>query len=211
MLHHNTIDHLLLDVILALEFALPVRARPRAPPLFCRRRVLVLEPPHDPHPLQHRALDEWLQHDVIIGHRKVERPHARVPALVRRRLHDTVDRRLVEAPREELHAVASVHDERVRNVLDVAPDAVRGEDLERGDGLGPKDGDSAEVGVALEPDVVGEGLFLGGAWVAGEGSQYLWDAKKTSWLSTYYFMKRTAAGHLMLVTALADDRIWGIP
>ena len=153
MLHHNTIDHFLLDVILALEFALPVRARPRAPPLFCRWRVLVLEPPHDPHPLQHRTLDERLQHDVVICHREVERPPARVPALVRRRLHDAVDRRLVEAPREELHAVAGVHDERIRYVLDIAPDAVRGEDLERGDGLGPEYGDSAEVGVALEPNL----------------------------------------------------------
>ena len=77
-----------------------------------------------------------------------------------------MDRRLVEPAREELERVAGVEDERVGDVAHPAPAAVGGEDLQRGDGLRPEDGDGAEVGVAFEPDVGGFGFFFGGAWVA---------------------------------------------
>ena len=88
-----------------------------------------------------------------------------------------MDRRAVEAPGEELHAVACVDDKCVRDVAHPAPFAVRGEDLQRGDGLRVEDGDRAEVGVAFQPDVLGEGLFLSCAWVAWGGCRYFWDAK----------------------------------
>ena len=88
------------------------------------------------------------------------------PALVRGRLHDAVDGGLVEAPGEELERVPGVDDERVGHVPDPAPAAVGGEDLQRGDGLRPEDGEGAEVGVAFEPDVVCFGFFVFGAGVA---------------------------------------------
>lgn len=77
-----------------------------------------------------------------------------------------MDRRAVVSAREELHPVADVDDERVRDVLDEAPLVVGREDLQGGDGLGVEDGDGAEVGVAFEPDVVRELFFFLGAWIA---------------------------------------------
>ena len=80
-----------------------------------------------------------------------------------------MDSRLVVPAREELHAVTGVDDKRVRDVLDEAPDAIGGEDLECGDGLRPEDGNGAEVCVALEPDVGCLALFLVSARVATSG------------------------------------------
>ena len=72
-----------------------------------------------------------------------------------------MDRRAVEAPGEELERVARVDDERAGDVAHPAPGApacacacgAGEEDLQGGDGLGVEEGDGAEVGVALEPDL----------------------------------------------------------
>ena len=168
MPHDDTIYDLFLNnVILARQLRLPVRARPRLPPLLHRRCVLILKPSHHSRALERRAPPRGHEAHVIIAHSEVKRPHARTPALVAWRLHDAVDRRLVEPPREELERVARVEDERVGDVAHPAPAAVGGEDLQRGDGLRPEDGDGAEVGVAFEPDVGGFGFFFDGTWVTG--------------------------------------------
>ena len=164
--HHDAVDNFLLDVVLPRQLRLPIRTRPCTPPPLHRWRVLVFEAPHDPHPPQHRTLRERAQHNIVVCHREIERADAGMTALVRRGLHDAVNRRFVEATREEFHAIARVDDERVRDVLDEAPHTVRGENLERGHGLGPEDSDSSEVGVALEPDVGRLALLLGGAGIA---------------------------------------------
>ena len=80
-----------------------------------------------------------------------------------------MDSRLVVPAREELHSVTCVDDQRVWDVFDELPDAIGGEDLERGDGLRPKNGNRAEVCVALEPDIGRLALFFVGARVAISG------------------------------------------
>ena len=72
---------------------------------------------------------------TLLSGREVERAEAGVRALVCERMHDAVDGRLVKVLHEELHAVAGVDDERVREVAHILPAAGGGEDLERGDGL----------------------------------------------------------------------------
>ena len=166
MLHHDTVDNFLLDVVLPRQLRLPIRTRPCTPPPLHRRRVLVFEAPHDPHPPQHWTLHERAQHNIVVCHREIERADAGMAALVRRGLHDTVDRRFVEAPGEEFHAIARVDHEGVRDMLHKAPYTIWGEDLECGHGLGPEDGNGSEVGVAFEPDVGRLALFLGSPRVA---------------------------------------------
>ena len=178
MLHRDTIDVLFLDSVPCPgEIALAIRSSPIFAPDLHSRRILNGKVAFHAMLLQHRTILHRYEAHIIVRHREVEDAETGVAPLVRRRLHDAVDRRLVVSAREELERVAGVEDERVGNVAHPAPAAVGREDLESGDRLRPEDGDSAEVGVAFQPDVLGEGLFLGCAWVAGEGNRYLEDAK----------------------------------
>lgn len=107
-----------------------------------------------------------------------------------------MDCRAVVSAREELHPVADVDDERVRDVLDEAPLVVGREDLQGGDGLGVEDGDGAEVGVAFEPDVVRELFFFLGARVATRRLVGMQGERGDGWAgATDYFMKRTKGGN----------------
>lgn len=124
---------------------LPEGTCPSQPPLLHRRRALVRHASRNAHALKDRAIRERLQENVIVRHRKVECPEALVPALIRRGLHDAVDRRLVEPTGEELHRVARIDDECVVDVSHPTPAVVRREYLQSSDRLASKDGNAADV------------------------------------------------------------------
>lgn len=94
---HNPIYNLLLHALLfsLLERRLTIRRDTRLPPVPHRRRRLVLDASRNPHTLQNRALLDRHELHVVVRQPEVEHTEACAVVLVRRRLHDAVDRALV--------------------------------------------------------------------------------------------------------------------
>lgn len=80
------------------------------PPLPHCRRLVVWAEPSDPVPLQHRALEQGYQFDVVVCLCEIEDTDARIPSLVGRRLNHTMDCRLVESTGEELDGIPGIDD-----------------------------------------------------------------------------------------------------
>ena len=111
MLDHHPAHDLLIDtILLPLHLRVPVHARPHGAIRPHRGRVPISAFPRYADSLKNRAVCARHQPRIGDGVREVEQPEAGVAALVRRRLDDAVDGRLVEAAREHLHRVARIDD-----------------------------------------------------------------------------------------------------
>lgn len=109
--HDQSVDDLLLHpIILLLSLGHAVHLGPRDAPLAHRRCGLVRALARDADALQEGALFERHELDVVVRVAEVEEPEAGVAPLVRGRLEDAVDGRLVDAAGEHLQRVAGVDD-----------------------------------------------------------------------------------------------------
>ena len=119
---HPPFDDLLLDAVF-LSLRLLVWLRPYHHPRFHRRRIFVWPPPLDSDALEDGALHRRDQAHVIVSVSEVEQRQAHIATLVRGRLEDAVDGRLVVSPREHLHRVADIHNLRQGSTVSVVAEA----------------------------------------------------------------------------------------
>lgn len=99
---------LLMAVLPFLQLNEPIPPHPALPPAFHSGCSVIAAATLHSSPLEYRAIEARDQLHVVMRHREVEDAETSEAALVRRRLHNAVDRAFVESPREEVHRVARV-------------------------------------------------------------------------------------------------------
>lgn len=76
-----------------------------------------------------------------------------------------MDTRFQEPVRQETQAIRDIDRDTSRIRLDPLPLLTRRADLQRRDGLSEQEREGTEIRVALDPDVVEQGVLAGGAFV----------------------------------------------